>query len=147
MHKITKEEAREFVLKQNYEIILSTKLSNYTIDDNDYDTIYFPIPIKEFIKEIEEEEIVWTSEGEILGYWDDWKELLDNLVQSSEETEEEFCLFCAERDIDWKDYVDESDLSTQAKSKILAYNTDYDFGSKKEPQPKGKDASHPSHNQ
>ena len=26
-------------------------------------------------------------------------------------------------------------------------NTDYDFGSKKEPQPKGKDASHPSHNQ
>ena len=28
-----------------------------------------------------------------------------------------------------------------------SHNTDYDFGSKKEPQPKGKDASHPSHNQ
>ena len=124
MHKITKEEAKEFILKQNYEIILSTKLSNYTIDDNSYDTIYFPISKEEFMKEIQEEEIVWTSEGEILGYWDDWEEVLENLVQSSEETEEEFCLFCAERDIDWKDYVEESDLSTQAKSKILAYNKD-----------------------
>jgi len=28
-----------------------------------------------------------------------------------------------------------------------SHNTDYDFGSGKEPQPKGKDASHPSHNQ
>ena len=27
------------------------------------------------------------------------------------------------------------------------HNKDYDFGSKKEPQPKGKDATHPSHNQ
>lgn len=125
MHKITKEEAKEFVLKQNYEIILSTKLSNYTIDDNSYDTIYFPISKEEFMKEIQEEEIVWTSEGEILGYWDDWEEVLENLVQSSEETEEGFCLFCAERDIDWKDYVEESDLSTQAKSKILAYNKRY----------------------
>ena len=130
MHKITKEEAKEFVLKQNYEIILSTKLSNYTIDDNSYDTIYFPISKEEFMKEIQEEEVVWTSEGEILGYWDDWEEVLDNLVQSSEETEEEFCLFCAERDIDWKDYVEESDLSTQAKSKILAYNKGYEVNQK-----------------
>ena len=105
MHKITKEEAKEFVLKQNYKIILSTKLSNYIIDDNNYDTIYFPLSKKEFMKEIEEEEIVWTSEYEILGYWDDWEEVLDNLVQGSEETKEEFCLFCAERNIDWKDYI------------------------------------------
>lgn len=108
MHKITKDEAKEFIEKQNYQIILSTKLSNYSIDDNDYDTIYFPISKEEFIKEIQEEEIVWTSEGEILGYWDDWEEVLENLVQSSEETELEFYNFCKERDIDFMEWIDES---------------------------------------
>jgi len=138
MHKITKEEAKKFVLKQNYEIILSTKLSNYTIDDNDCDAVYFPISKKEFMKEIEEEEIVWTSEGEILGYWDDWEEVLDNLVQSSEETKEEFCLFCAERNINWKDYVEESDLS-------IAHNKGYEGFLRKTPNfPYGKTSHNPN---
>ncbi len=107
MHKITKDEAKEFVEKQNYQIILSAKLSNYTIDDNSYDTIYFPISKKEFIKEVHEEEIVWTSEGEIEGYWEDWEELLLNIIQMSEETEKEFLDFCKEKDIDWTDWIEE----------------------------------------
>ena len=38
-------------------------------------------------------------------------------------------------------------IEDKIKSLLTSHNTDYDFGSEKEPQPKGKDASHPSHNQ
>ena len=107
MHKITKDEAKEFIEKQNYQIILSTKLSNYSIDDNDYDTIYFPISKEEFIKEIREEEIIWNSEGEIVGYMEDWEQELENIIQMSEETELEFYNFCKERDIDFREWIDE----------------------------------------
>ena len=43
--------------------------------------------------------------------------------------------------------VKDAITSDSRSSNEDSLNTDYDFGSKKEPQPKGKDASHPSHNQ
>ena len=47
---------------------------------------------------------------------------------------------------EWLEMMVEINSETQAVPSEQSPNTDYDFGSKKEPQPKGKDASHPSHN-
>ena len=45
-----------------------------------------------------------------------------------------------------KEYGFEEEYVIWRKNLSTSHNTDYDFGSEKEPQPKGKDASHPSHN-
>lgn len=70
------------------------------------------------------------------------KELIDRI--------ETICNHGNERDMRFRNLLlkDLGVITSDSRSSNKdSLNTDYDFGSKKEPQPKGKDATYPSHNQ
>ena len=100
MHKITKEEARVFIESQEYNVILSAKLDDWSKDEEDADVIYFPMSKEEFIKEISEELMVWDENSILIGdFTCDWRETLEQVIDSSLEIEDNFTTFCKANDI------------------------------------------------
>jgi hypothetical protein len=110
MHKITKDEARQFIDQDgSYRIIESTKLTDFSCESEDPEPVYFPVPKHMLIEHLTEEDMVWNKDlDEVVMSWDDWEEALD-FILDNDEAEKRFIDFCKARDIDYTEWVSENE--------------------------------------
>lgn len=105
MKVLTKELAEKFVKSQGYEIIRSTRLSDFSFEEGVDSNVYFPMSLSELVNHIEEIYIVWDSMGDIIGFWDDWEQVLDDILGWDTENEYVFKQFCKENDINPEEWL------------------------------------------